>query len=399
MALVLLQLKIINNINMKTATNLKVLTSGFIGMLFFGAAFIVMGTVLPSLSAKFNLGTAQASILTGLLPFGILGGSLLFGPVVDRFGYKTLLIVSTIITIFGMEMMVLAQDIELVRIAILIMGIGGGIMNGESNALVSEISTDQNRSSNLSILGIFYCIGAITLPLLFKVLPAQVTYVYIVSGTAFFMFLSVIYHLVVKFPQPKVKQGFPLVKAAKMASDSTLLLLSFALFFQSALEGISQNWIPTFLTSENGLDPHNAITALSAMVFGLLAGRILLSLITNKIAAISILTSGMAFAAIGITTLTLFPTFKMAIVGTFLLGFGFSVTFPIVLAQVGNKFKELSATAFSFALVIALLGNTLLNLLIGVFGLKSFPIIAVTSTFFVTVLYVTNHIKSRKSNN
>jgi MFS transporter, FHS family, glucose/mannose:H+ symporter len=287
----------------------------------------------------------------------------------------------------------------LVRIAILIMGIGGGIMNGESNALVSEISTDQSRSSNLSILGIFYCLGAITLPLLFKILPAQVTYVYIVSGTAFFMFLSVIYHLVVKFPQPKVKQGFPLVKAAKMASDSTLLLLSFALFFQSALEGISQNWIPTFLTSENGLDPHNAITALSAMVFGLLAGRILLSLITNKIAAISILTAGMAFAAIGITTLTLFPSFYMAIIGTFLLGFGFSVTFPIVLAQVGNKFKELSATAFSFALVIALLGNTLMNLLIGVFGLKSFPIIAVISTFFVTVLYVTNHIKTKRTNN
>lgn len=384
---------------MKSDTNLKVLSSGFIGMLFFGAAFIVMGTVLPSLSAKFGLDTAQASILTGLLPFGILAGSLLFGPVVDRFGYKTLLIISTLVTMGGLELMVLSENIEIVRIAILIMGIGGGIMNGESNALVSEISTDKNRSSNLSILGIFYCVGAITLPLLFKLLPSQITYVYIVSGTVAFMFLSVLYHISVKFPQPKVKQGFPLVKAAKMAGDSTLLLLSFALFFQSALEGISQNWIPTYLSTQNGLDPQNAMTALSAMVFGLLAGRILLSIILNRIAGITILTTGMAFAALGITILTLFPSFYTALAGTFLLGFGFSATFPIVLAQVGNKFKELSATAFSFALVIALLGNTLLNLLIGIFGLESFPIIAILSTLFVTVLYVTNHIKSKKSNN
>ncbi len=383
---------------MKNSSHFKVLASGFAGMLFFGAAFIAMGSVLPSLTAKFNLGTAEASILTGLLPFGVLAGSLLFGPIVDRFGYKSLLIVSTLVTVSGLMLMVLADQLEVVRIAILIMGTGGGIMNGESNALVSEISDDKTRGTNLSILGIFYCFGAITIPLLFKVMPESVTYVHIVGAISILMLLSVVYHLAVKFPEPKVKQGFPLAKAAQMAGNPTLLLLSFALFFQSALEGISQNWIPTYLSGENGFSQENAMTALSVMVVGLLAGRVLLSLILDKISNLSVLTAGMAFSALGITLFTLFPHMFTALAGTFLLGFGFASTFPIVLAAVGNKFKELSATAFSFALVIALLGNTLLNLLIGLFGLSSFPIIAVICTFMVTLLFVINHIKDKRAN-
>jgi fucose permease len=381
---------------MNNSSHFKVLASGFAGMLFFGAAFITMGTVLPSLTAKFNLLTADASILTGLLPIGILAGSLLFGPIVDRFGYKVLLIVSTLVTILGLELMVFADNIELVRIAILIMGTGGGVMNGETNALVSEVSDDKNRSTNLSILGIFYCLGAILLPMLFKLLPSEITYVHIVSGISALMFISVIYHLTVKFPQPKVKQGFPLAKAAKMASDSTLLLLSFALFFQSALEGISQSWLPIYLAQEKGMLSADAMTALSVMVAGILAGRIVLSIILERISNMSVLAAGMGLSALGITLFSVFGTFASALAGAFLLGFGFAATFPIVLGQVGNKFKELSATAFSFALVVALIGNTLLNLLIGVFGLASFPIIAVVSTFFILSLYVINHLKDKK---
>lgn len=381
---------------MNKSNHYRVLAAGFAGILFFGAAFITIGSILPALSSKFSLGTAGSSILTGLLPLGVLIGSLVFGPVVDRFGYKFLLIFASILTIIGLELMVLANDLNIVRLAILVMGTGGGILNGETSALVSDISDDKNRSTNLSILGIFYCVGAILIPLLFKIFPLEGSFVYVVSIISALMVISIIYYFTVKFPQPKVKQGFPLLKAVKMASDSTLLLLSFALFFQSALESLSQNWIPTYLTEHNGMASGDAMTALSVLVVGILAGRIVLSIILEKIPSLSVLSAGMALAAMGITLLSLFPYFIAALAGTFLLGFGFASTFPVVLGQIGNKFKELSGTAFSFALSLALLGSTLLNLLIGVYGLSSFPIITILCTLFIISLFMINSIISKK---
>src|SRR5512133_2000877 len=161
---------------MSSKSNVSVLIAGFAGMSFFGVAFVVMGAVLPSLISKFGLDTAQASTIAGLLPLGVLLGSVIFGPVIDRYGYKKLIITSTLITVTGMEMLALCTTISAVRMSIFIIGFGGGILNGLSNALVSDVSTDKTRASNLSILGVFYTVGAIMIPLLFASLSKSISY-------------------------------------------------------------------------------------------------------------------------------------------------------------------------------------------------------------------------------
>ena len=63
-----------------------VFTAACIGMCFFGISMITLGSVLPSLTTKLGLDNLQATALVTFLPLGLLGGSLLFGPIVDRFG-------------------------------------------------------------------------------------------------------------------------------------------------------------------------------------------------------------------------------------------------------------------------------------------------------------------------
>lgn len=53
-------------------------------------------------------------------------GSLVFGPVIDRYGYKMLIIASTILTVLGMEMLAFAESVSMVRAAIFVIGFGGG---------------------------------------------------------------------------------------------------------------------------------------------------------------------------------------------------------------------------------------------------------------------------------
>ena len=129
-----------------------VFTAACIGMCFFGVSMITLGAVLPSLIAKLNLSGLQTTSLVTFLPLGMLAGSLIFGPIVDRFGHKALLVPSCIIVLLGMEGLAFFESVPLLQASIVGIGLGGGILNGETNALVSDISGESEKGSRLSFL-------------------------------------------------------------------------------------------------------------------------------------------------------------------------------------------------------------------------------------------------------
>lgn len=377
--------------------NFAVLAAGFSGMVFFGVSLVVMGSVLPSLIEKFSLDTAGASTIAGLLPLGLMLGSLVFGPVVDRYGYKKLLIAATLAAVFGMELLAFAPSVSLVRIAIFFIGLGGGILNGLTSALISDASSDKARASNLSILGVFYTVGAITIPLIFASLKHIYTYTHIVSAAGVIMACSVLYYLFVKFPEGKFEGGFPVKKMLALAKEPAMLLLAFTLFLQSGAEGLASNWIPSFLEKVKGFSSENALYALSFMVFGMGTGRILLGVLLRIFSKSLLLTLSMTVAAAGITIVGLTSDNLLVSVGTFLTGMGSAATFPVVFSVIGDKFREVSGTAFSFALTIALIGNTLINLMVGVLGLSSLTILIAAISLAVPVIFYfnTKYIRSK----
>jgi FHS family glucose/mannose:H+ symporter-like MFS transporter len=73
--------------------------------------------------------------------------------------------------------------------------------------------------------------------------------------------------------------------------------------------------------------------------------------------------------------------FTMVLLGMVLLGFGFAAGFPVMLGITGERYPTLSGTAFSIVIIMALIGNTLLNYLTGILsntlGIKLFPLLMV----------------------
>ncbi len=382
----------------KSRSNGAVLAAGFSGMAFFGMAFVILGTVLPSLTERFGLTTANASTVASLLPFGIMFGSLIFGPIIDRYGYKMLIIASTLFTVLGMELLAFAESVSIVRLAIFIIGFGGGVLNGLSNALVSDASTDKSRPSNLSILGIFYTVGAITIPLIYAWLSKSYTYVPIVSGAGVIMTVSAIVYLFITFPEGKFKEGAESVSILKLIKEPTLLLLSFILFFQSGVEGISSSWTPNYLEQVKEFTKENALYALSFVVFGLGTGRVLLSLLLRFVHRRIILYISMMLAFAGALILGNADSSGIAITGTFLIGMGLASTFPVIIGELGEKYKAVSGTALSIALSIALLGNTLINLLVGALELKALPYMIAFCAVAVILIYFFNTQYSKNKN-
>lgn len=349
-----------------------------IGMAFFGVAFIVMGSVLPSLTVKYDLDAVGASSLVTFLPIGVLLGSLIFGPVVDRFGYKILLIVSTVFTLLGLEGLSFLDNMNVLRFCIFLIGLGGGMLNGSTNALVSDISDDKDRSSKLSILGVFYGIGALGVPFLLGMLSKIYTYEIILQWTGGFMLLCALYFITIKFPEPKVKQGFPIKKAFGLIKEPLLLIMSFFLFFQSGMEGLFNNWTTSYLKGTTSIEEGNIILTLTFFVLGMTVARLILSYLLQVVKHFRILIGGITIAMIGIIMLHYSLEFHTAAVSLFLTGFGLAAGFPIVVGLIGSVYKEATGTAIGLALFIALSGNSILNYIMGhiskTFDISSFPV-------------------------
>ena len=130
----------------------------------------------------------------------------------------------------------------------------------------------------------------------------------------------------------------------------------------------------------------------------LLLGSVFRSISTEKIMTVSLLLIMIALVVLYTGVSSYVP-----VIGLFLLGTGLGGGFPIMLGIVGDRFRNLSGTAFSFALVIALTGNTLINYCMGIiaqnFGVKhlvtlAFSLLAAMILLFITV---TRRIKTTKS--
>ncbi|MGX5820352.1 MFS transporter [Chitinophaga lutea] len=334
------------------------------GLLLFGVTLITLGAVVLDLRLKFGLDGIAAGTLFSIMPIGILTGSLFFGPVSDRYGHKVMLVLSCMGLCAGFQGIAHAASPGVLKACIFLFGLSGGVVNGATNAVVSDIS-DRGKGASLSLLGVSFGIGALGMPQLLGALRAWYDWQQIVAAVGWLTLAMAFLFAVIRFPPPKHSQGFPLRQGGKMLGDSTLLLIGFFLFCQSSFEAIINNWTTTFLTAGDQMEESRALYALSLYVAGLTVMRLLTGSVFRNVSPQHLLLASLLLMPMGIILLQLAQTFWLAAAGLILLGAGLAGGFPIMLGFVGERYAAHSGTAFSVVLVIALTGNMLVNYLMG----------------------------------
>lgn len=359
------------------------------GMLLFGISLITLGSVASDLREKLQLDELSSGALFSILPLGILTGSLIFGPIADKYGYRILLSVSCLFMFAGFEGIAFSPSAGLLKIWIFIFGLGGGVINGATNALVADIS-EKDKGANLSLLGVSYGVGALGMPLVSGMLKSILTYETILASVGILTIAIGIFFLFINFPPPKQSQGFPLKSSLRLIKDNTLILIAFFLFFQSGFEAIINNWTTTYLINEHSVLPGNALFALSLFVGGMTVMRLLTGSLFRSASAKKLMLSSFILMLVGLILIRTEISLGIAVAGLILLGAGLANGFPVMLGLVGSRYTELSGTAFSLVLFIALFGNTLINYLMGIvaqnFGIHHLTTFAFTETFIMIVL-------------
>jgi len=329
------------------------------GMAFFGVTMLSLAPILGKLNALVGEGALS---LPSTMSIGIILGTVLFGPVVDRFGYKGLLIASSILALAGIQGLAHFTHLPLLHGSMFCLGLGGGILNGLTNAVVSDIYDDDKRGGRLGVLGAFYCIGALLWTLLNYFIA---DYNIPLNAISVVMALFIVFFCVTAFPKAKPSGSVSVSKSLSLLKYPALLLFAVVLFFESGFEGCSGSYTVEFFNQTTPMGTKAATLAMTWFTVGMMAGRFPLGAIQRRLKALGTLYTYLGVAFAGVVLFTLCNGPLGAYIAMALIGFGVGATFPVVLNYIGGAFRDQSGTAMSIAIFIALLGQFTFNRLTG----------------------------------
>ena len=341
-----------------------VFAAACLGMLLFGIVFLSLGSVNNMLSERFGLDDTEIGTLTALLPAGILAGSLAFGPVVDRFGYKWMLVAASLVVGGGLEGLAFAESRALAKAIVFLLGLGGGVLNGATNALAAEVSAGE-RGAKLSLLGVFFGIGALTMPSTLAVLSAHFSLSGIVAGVGALVLVPAAYCVAIEFPPPKQRvEKFSLTRGLGLLREPVFLVAGLALAVQSGMEGMSNDWMTRYfkkVTLAGAGAEWKTQVGLAAVTLGMVLARLALAGLLKRVDSRAVLVGSVAVAAAGAGLLMGAPSYGVALAAALLIGAGLAAGFPIVLGYIGDLHPHDTGTAFSTIFVLALTGNMAIN--------------------------------------
>lgn len=346
-----------------------VATAACLGCAFFGVTMFFWGAMLPSLGETIQ----GVQNLPWILTLGIIAGTIICGAVMDRYGYKALLISASLALAIGLCGFIFCHELWQLIISAFLIGAGGGVLNSETIAIISDIYGDNLRGTMLSILGASYCVGSLLWTVICRVwsydpmIPMKWSAAVIGILSLAFIFIP--------FPKAKLtkEDKFSLIDSVKLFKYHILAVAGILFFFQGVLEAISANYSTSYYVSvENGIGLPVALTSLIFMTVGMAVGRFALPVCLKTGGRKVAMFLFMAIAFIGALLQFLRPASQIgAFISMTLLGFGIGVTAPVIFDYLGQVFKKHSGAAVSLSVVVAQIGMLIGNFMVGKMFLPS----------------------------
>lgn len=132
-----------------------------VGGILYGYDIGVISGALLFIHNTIPLTDTQLSLIVGAVLGGGLAGTLLAGPLGDRFGRRFLIFFSSIIFIFGISFILLAKTFLLLFAARLLLGIGVGIISVAVPLYVAEIVPSRDRGKYVTFFQLLLTFGIV----------------------------------------------------------------------------------------------------------------------------------------------------------------------------------------------------------------------------------------------
>jgi MFS transporter, FHS family, glucose/mannose:H+ symporter len=312
---------------------------------------------LPTTRARLHIDLSDQGNLFLLLYLGIFISSSVVGPLIDYFGNKANLFASSALVSAAMVWFALAHSFLSSAAAAVLLGLGGGGLNTCTNALVSDVYGGQ-RGPMLNLLGIFFGVGAVSVPSLAATIEGHFTISQLFLFCAVLAAFCALGYALLSFPPAKASRAVSLLGIFDVAKYEGVLLLGFILFLESGNEACIGGWTSTFVNSI-GYSARRATLVLASYWAALMVSRIVAAGVLRNIRKSQFVLIVSLISLLGCGVLLITRSLSLLFAGTALIGLSYGPIFPTTLAIAGDRHCERAGTVFGLLFSIALMGGML----------------------------------------
>jgi fucose permease len=334
-----------------------------IAIFVYGMIASMLGTILPTLSARYSLSPSQNGTIAFVQALGLIMASLGVGPLLDDEGKKIGLVLG--LSLIGIALLALprSRGYRSILVTLFLLGLGGGTVVTAANSLVSDVG-QAHRGIALNLVNLFFGLGGLATPFISANLFKQ-NWVRLCYSIAALTVATLAIQAATKMPAPSGVGGFVLADAGPVLGRPLLVLIGLFNFLYIGCEVGVWNWLPRHLVAQ-GIAESQALNILSlGFALGLLLGRLGVSPILVHVPAITVTT--IASAGMAITTFFMLRAHKPLVVGTlvFLAGLCMAPVFPTTIAIVGDAFPRMTSTAIGLVITCGWTGLAVSSRIIG----------------------------------
>jgi MFS family permease len=306
--------------------------------LIIGISYGLHGPILP-VFAKNVIGATYSDLgligLTNFIPYMFI--PLFVGILLDRINNGYLLALGAAINSASIYLLSIAQSVPEIMGFRIMTGVAHAFFWPPCESIISNESSEKNRVKNISWFTMFFVIGFMAGPLLGTIFleGLDVTYRILFQIAAFILAAAIITSLLASRKKVKNHHGrfsFSSIKEMKKFPEVIVLLV-----FCTSSFGIILTIYPAFL-NDNGMSATDIlllyfIFGISRVVSLALTGKFARKTSQTLIAATIAVSIGLAISMVADSIIT----FGIALV---LMGFGFSIFFPLTLEIILSKTQK-----------------------------------------------------------
>jgi fucose permease len=377
-----------------------------------GVVTVLLGPLLPSLSARWSLNYSQAGSLFTAQFLAATVGVVISGIMVSRWGYRLAINAGLLAMAIGVGALPFGSRSMGVA-CIACYGLGLGFAIPAINLLVAAINPER-RSAALNLLNFSWSIGAVACPFVIAA-AAKADHVQLfLVVLAGFLLLILLGIAAMPFSFDPVR-----IEVAPLASDpglksepisaspvrwgrESLFVMSALFFLYVGTENGFGGWIASYAKSLGTASSTLSVMTPSFFYAALMLGRWIAPLVLRRLDEIKTARAGLSIACLGMAGLVLSRTMPLVISSVSVAGLGLAAVYPITIARLSEEFGADAARVGSIVFTLSNFGGASLPWVIGYFShqfddLRVGLAVPLAATVVMLILYRRNWASSASS--